>query len=120
MIMEVDMCRREFAIVQHSWGNWAPELQQAPCLSTTPVAQHSGELAFRGPDSEEPVSSPAQAPREMEQVWPAKPGRHAHAAVLALQVPPLRQAASLVQLGSPHMRAASGASPSARVHSCSH
>lgn len=60
----------------------------------------------------------AQGPSEMEQVGPAKPGWHAHMAAVVLQVPPLRQAAFAEQPDTPHVRTASGASPSSRVHSC--
>lgn len=95
----------------------APELQQAPCLSTTPVGQHSGVLALRGPVSADELLPPAQGPSEMEQVGPAKPVRHAHTADVVLQVPPFMQAE---QPDTPHVLAASGAAPSSRVHSCRH
>lgn len=99
----------------------APELQQAPCLSTTPVAQQSGELAFsRAASVEEAALLPPepQGPRDMEQVGPAKPAAHVHAPVDELQTPPFRQPAPPAeQPERPHACSDSGACPSAFRHS---
>jgi len=98
----------------------APELQQAPCLSTKPVAQQSSELAFSGAASAEEAEllpPEPQGPREIEQVGPAKPAPHVHAPVDELQTPPLRQPAPPAeQPDRPHACSDSGACPSAFRH----
>lgn len=78
-----------------------PELQQTPCLSTTPVLQQSGASEAAGlPLLFGPV--PLQGPREMAHLGPANPGAHAQVALVTLQDPPPMQSLFFAQRWLPH------------------
>ena len=85
-------------------GSEIPELQQAPCLSTTPVLQQ--KVACRASLLWGAV--PLQGPREMAHVEPANPGAHLQVAVALLQLPAPMQSLSLEQPCVLHSSSACG------------
>ena len=93
-----------------------PELQQAPCLSTTPVLQQkvaSEALLLRG-------SVLLQGPREMAHVGPANPWAHLQVALALSQVPAPMQSLSLEQPVPLHSCSVCGAVSPLLRHACRH
>jgi len=84
-----------------------PELQQVPCLSTTPVLQHNDAFCV-----------PLQGPREIAHLGPANPGAHAQVPLGVLQLPAPMQSLSLEQPWLPHSCSALGADSPFLMHAC--
>ncbi len=84
-----------------------PELQQVPCLSTTPVLQHNDAFCVT-----------LQGPREIAHLGPANPGAHAQVPLGVLQLPAPMQSLSLEQPWLPHSCSALGADSPFLMHAC--
>lgn len=87
-----------------------PELQQLPCLSSTPVLQQNGACA--------PAPVALQGPREMAHLGPANPAAHEQVPFAVLHTPPPMQSLFLEQPWLPHSCCEAGAAPTLFTHAC--